>query len=57
MINNALNNNIIIFIIMFGIYSNIRILDVSRILVGPYATMMLSDLGAEVLKVESFEVL
>lgn len=41
---------------MFNLYKNIRILDASRILVGPYATMMLSDLGAEVVKVEPFEV-
>jgi CoA:oxalate CoA-transferase len=30
----------------------IRILDVSRILAGPFCTMLLSDLGAEVVKVE-----
>jgi crotonobetainyl-CoA:carnitine CoA-transferase CaiB-like acyl-CoA transferase len=41
---------------MFKVYKNIRVLDASRILVGPYATMMMSDLGAEVIKVESFEV-
>ena len=33
----------------------IKILDLSRILVGPLATMMLSDLGAEVIKVESMD--
>jgi len=32
---------------------NVTIIDLSRLLSGPYATMMLSDLGAEVIKVES----
>lgn len=40
---------------MYDLLKGVRIVDLSSVVLGPYATLLLADMGAEVIKVEPLE--
>lgn len=40
---------------MKGLLSDLRILDLTRMLAGPYGTLLLADMGAEIIKIEDHQ--
>ena len=40
---------------MYPLLKGLRIVDITTIILGPYATQILGDLGAEIIKIETLD--